>query len=170
MYAVDSNPKGKAKVNTIIGAASKAILNLSKLIVILTSITIVLLIFIQVLLRYVFLRPLLGTEELAAIVVMWLWFFAMAYSTHQRFHVHSEPPIKNRSFHRALGIVSPFFCLFITVIFGYYSYQYAHWTYVKNLVTSSLGLPLIIGVLPVFIGLVITAGYFVRDILNTVRR
>ena len=150
-------------------ATEKVSVSISEWIVIISSLVIVGVMFLEVLLRYVFKAPLYGTEEIATNMVLWLWFFGMAYATYCGFYIGSNFPIRKRSAQDIFALVKPIFCLIITLIFCYFSYQYCHWTVVKNLHSISLRFPLIYGVVAVFIGLVLTAVYLIREIVIKTR-
>ena len=152
-----------------LSVTEKVSVSISEWIVIISSLVLIGVMFLEVLLRYVFKAPLYGTEEIAINVVLWLWFLGMAYATYKGFYIGSNFPIRKRSAQNIFAVVKPIFCLIIVLIFCYFSYEYCLWTVVKDIRAVSLRFPLIYGVVAVFIGLVLTAVYFIREIIIKAR-
>jgi len=140
-----------------------------KWVIIATSLVIVFSIFIEVFFRYVFSRPIWGAEEIDVSALLWLWFIAFAYATYRRFHVGSSFPIRKRLAQNIFGIFSPSFCLIVTLISCYFAYRYCAFTIAQPLTNPVLGFPMIYVNVAAFIGLVLIAVYFIRDIVTKVR-
>jgi TRAP-type C4-dicarboxylate transport system permease small subunit len=139
-----------------------------KVMIITTSLVIVASIVIEVFFRYVLSRPIWGAEEIDVSALLWLWFIAIAYATYRRFHVGSTFPIRKRIAQNIFSIVSPTFCLIVTLISCYYAYQYAVFTVAQDLTNTVLGFPMIYVNVAAFVGLVLVACYLVRDVVTQI--
>ena len=136
---------------------------LIKGLIITSSVTIVLLTCIQVILRYVFKNPLLGPEELSITVVLWLLFAGAAYTGALSFHITGGVPVKKDSIRRLLEVGYSLFGLVIVCIFGYLAFQHSLWLIEENVVTISLRIPYIFGMVGVLLGILLMAVYLVRE-------
>jgi TRAP-type C4-dicarboxylate transport system permease small subunit len=58
--------------------------------IIIAGCVVVVLIFIEVMLRYVFGSPLFGVEELVTLIAMWLYFLGASYGAYERSHIKAE--------------------------------------------------------------------------------
>ncbi|KUK61302.1 MAG: Tripartite ATP-independent periplasmic transporter DctQ component, partial [Synergistales bacterium 57_84] len=63
---------------------------LQKIIMIISSMAILTLVLVQVLLRYVFVMPLMGVEEVATMVGFWLYFMGASWGTAERSHIKAD--------------------------------------------------------------------------------
>ncbi|MGB1239288.1 MAG: TRAP transporter small permease [Pseudomonadales bacterium] len=91
-------------------------------------ISLALLMFIQVILRYVLDSPFVGIEEMSILLAVWIYFLGMGYATKTQEHIHggilslvvSDPLILNAT--RLFGGV---LCMLGACVFGYFALQYA---------------------------------------------
>ena len=131
--------------------------------VVASSLVVVLAIFIQVVLRYVFRHPLLGMEEIAIMVVLWLWFMAIASASERGFHISGGLPVTRQSVRDIMEVVYPFICLLVTVIFGYLCYLYCAWVIEAKVISGGLQLPWILSVSGAFLGFVLNTIFLTRE-------
>ena len=55
--------------------------------IIIAGCVVAVLIFIEVMLRYVFGSPLFGVEEMVTLIAMWLYFLGASYGAYERSHI-----------------------------------------------------------------------------------
>jgi len=131
--------------------------------VVASSLVMVLAIFTQVILRYVFRHPLLGMEEIAIMVVLWLWFMAIASASERGFHISGGLPVTRKSVRDIMDVVYPFICLLVTVVYGYLCYLYCAWVVEAKVISGGLQLPWILSVSGAFLGLVLNTVFLTRE-------
>lgn len=141
----------------------------TKTVIVVSSVAITFLICFQVVRRYVFLAPLLGLEEIALMVVLWLWFFSIVYATSKGFHISGGLPMRSQSAQRIMEVGYSFFSLIITVIFSYLTLVYCLWVAEVKLLSLGLYIPQIYSMISVFLGLVLVAGYLIREAVVRLR-
>lgn len=153
----------------IASSVRKLPLGIMEVLIIATSLVVVMSIFIDVFLRYVFGFPLWGAETVAMSVMVWLWFTALPYSIYRRFQIASTFPIRRRLAQDIFGIFTPCFCIIICLVTSYYFYLYSAWTLTHHTMDPVLRFPLFYIVIPGLIGLLLASVYFTRDIVANVR-
>ena len=119
--------------------------------------------------RVVLNRSIWGVEEIILSAGLYLWFAAWVYATYKRYHIGADPALRNPLLKAINTIVDVALCLIITLVFCYLSYQYCTWIVASHSKTITFGVPLIYTISVVFIGLVITAGYIMRQMVECVR-
>ncbi|RPE66607.1 TRAP-type C4-dicarboxylate transport system permease small subunit [Pacificibacter maritimus] len=127
------------------------------------------LMFTQVLLRYVFLSPFVGIEEIGLLFGVWFYFLGMAYVTRNGEHIHGgilTLVVKNPHTVRKVRFVLTLLSIIAASIFAFYAIRYAIFEIEKGRVSSYMRWPkwwwsssLIIG----FGGMVF---YFILQITN----
>ncbi len=142
-----------------LSAILKKIVIANELGVLLSSLVVVLAIFIQVILRYIFHHPLLGMEEIAIMAVLWLWFLAIASASQRGFHISGGLPVTRQSIQDIMGVVYPFVCLLVSFVFGYLCYLYCVWVIEARIISGGLLIPWIWSVSGAFLGLVLNTVY-----------
>jgi len=86
------------------------------------------LMFTQVLLRYVFASPFVGIEELSLLFGAWFYFLGIAYVTRNGEHIHGgilTMVVSNRNAIRAVRLAMTLLGIAACVLFGYYAINYA---------------------------------------------
>ena len=86
------------------------------------------LMFTQVLLRYVFASPFVGIEELSLLFGAWFYFLGVAYVTRNGEHIHGgilTMVVTKQNTVRAVRLVMTLLGIVACVIFGYYAIRYA---------------------------------------------
>jgi TRAP-type C4-dicarboxylate transport system permease small subunit len=136
---------------------------------VISSLVVVLAIFTQVVLRYIFHHPLLGMEEIAIMAVLWLWFLAIALASERGFHISGGLPVTRQSIRDIMVVVYPFICLLVTVIFGYLCYLYCVWVVEGHVISGGLFIPWIWTVSGAFLGLVLNAVFLTWEAVAKLR-
>jgi TRAP-type transport system small permease protein len=128
-----------------------------------------LLVFIQVILRYVLRHPLMGIEELLLFPTIWLYFLGGAIASRDRNHIECRVVtmyLKTASSlhlaNSAKGAISLVVCLWLT----YWAYEYL--TYAVRVWKESdmLYIPLVLGESAIFVGLTLMSVYTLAETLN----
>jgi len=148
---------------TTFSVVLKRIVTLNEWGIVFFSLVIVLAIFIQVILRYLFHHPLLGMEEIAIMAVLWLWFLAMASASERGFHISGGLPITKQSIRDVMELFYPFVCLLVSVVFSYLCYLYCVWVVEAKVISGGLQLPWILSVAGAFVGLVLNTMFLTRE-------
>ena len=76
-------------IRTAAGGIWQALLRLQEGILIVASVLFVSDIFIDVIMRYVIRKPLLGIEELAPVFALWVYFIGASYASHEHSHIYA---------------------------------------------------------------------------------
>ena len=86
------------------------------------------LMFTQVLLRYVFASPFVGIEELSLLFGAWFYFLGVAYVTRNGEHIHGgilTMVVKKQNTVRAVRLLMTLLSIAACAVFGYYAIKYA---------------------------------------------
>ena len=86
------------------------------------------LMFVQVVLRYVFASPFVGIEELSLLFGAWFYFLGVAYVTRNGEHIHGgvlTMVTKSRNTVRLVRLVMTLLGVAACAVFGYYAIRYA---------------------------------------------
>ena len=136
---------------------------IQKSIMVLASLTILTLVVVQVTLRYVFVRPLMGVEELATMTGFWLYFMGASWGTADRSHIKADlvnafvkDPRKLLWIQAGVALLSLGLCIFMT----YWGWQYVLWGISRWQRSSTLMIPMIYSQVSIFICAVLMIFYF----------
>ncbi len=102
------------------------------------------LMFAQVLLRYVFLSPFVGIEEIGLLFGVWSYFLGMAYVTRNGEHIHGgilTLVVKNPRTVRKVRFVLTILSIIAASIFAFYAIRYAIFEIEKGRVSSYMRWP-----------------------------
>lgn len=124
-------------------------------------------VFIQVLLRYVFKAPLMGIEELLLFPTIWLYMLGGAMASEKRSHITCGILIlyiKTEKGMNIFNIIKAFFAsitsLWLTYwAFWYFSYSLRMWKY-----SAILSAPMFFAESAIFIGLVLMTFYSIYEL------
>ena len=86
------------------------------------------LMFTQVVLRYVFASPFVGIEELSLLFGAWFYFLGVAYVTRNGEHIHGgilTMVVKTQNTVRTVRLLMTVLSIAACTVFGYYAIQYA---------------------------------------------
>lgn len=102
-------------------------------------------VFLQVLLRYVFHSPFLGIEEITLIVVSWFYLIGASYSVHEGIFIKAEVlPIfvKNQLLLKRLKVATTFLSIVAVAVLGYLAFVYFLWAAGARVTTMMLMWPI----------------------------
>lgn len=162
----------KRTVN-ILSAIGRHFISLQKGVIIASSIFLVALVFTEVMLRYVFKAPIFGTDELAIMVAVWVYFIGVAHCTYTRSHIEGglvSIISQKKLFADSVRLVVLLLTLACCVVFTLMSYEWCLWTIENEVTTTSLLLPTIYGEVAILIGAILMDVYFAIEVAEVVRR
>ncbi len=110
---------------------------------------------VQVLLRYVFLSPFLGIEEVAVLLGLWVYFLGLVYVTRTRGHISSgvlQLFIERAILLKLLEAVKLLLCIISSCIFLYFSINYVLQTFESGRSSTYLSWPMTIWVASMVFG------------------
>ncbi len=125
----------------------KALTRIEHAMIITCCVGLAVLMVVQVLLRYVFLYPFLGIEEVAVLLGLWIYFLGLVHVTRTRQHISSgvlQLFIERESTLRLLEIGKFVLCIASSCIFLYFSVNYLIQTYESGRSSTYLSWPMVI--------------------------
>jgi len=138
-----------------------------------TGFFILLVMFIQVLLRYIFLSPLFGLEEIALLIISWFYFFGAAYSVRNESYIQANIIsliVKSHRIRKRFNIASLVFSLTATLLLFFYGLKYAIWSNVNNVVTPHFLINVNYGFCALVVGSLLMSLHFVQLIQREIKR
>jgi len=132
-------------------------------VILVSCIPLVLLVFIQVWLRYVFHVPMLWVEEIAITPAFWFYMMGAAYAVYERTHIRVDiVEIAIHSPRRRLIIrfISALITLGLAMLFVWWGYHYFVWDLQMNQETATLRYPMIYGRCSIFFAAGILGGFY----------
>jgi len=123
----------------------------------------VVLVFIQVWLRYVFHVPMLWVEEIAVTPAFWFYMMGAAYAVYERSHIRVdivEIMVRDPKRRLIIRFVSALITLGLAMLFVYWGYHFFVWDLQMNMETATLRYPLIYGRCSIFFGAGILGGFY----------
>ncbi len=127
-----------------------------------TSILIVILVMIQVILRYVFKQPIMGVEEMATMLGFWMYFIGAANGSRERSQIKADllnVIVKNPKKLAFVKAGVTLFTLIMIAIMTNWTWNYVIWS-LKTLERSpSLGIPMIYSQMALFVSAVLMLLY-----------
>lgn len=147
---------------------------IERAIMVVTSITIVVLVMVQVVLRYVFKHPIMGVEEMATLVGFWMYFIGAAYGSRERSHIKADllnvmvKDMKKLAFVKSLVTL---FTLVMAAIMTNWTWNYVLWSLATFERSPSLRIPMIYSQVALFVAALLMTLYtfveFVDYLLQT---
>src|SRR5690554_1526937 len=116
------------------------IIKLQRIAMLVSTIIVILGVVLQVITRYVFRVSIVGIEEFAAYVAIWLYFIGASYGSYERSHISAELihlVFKNpRNYAKARAVVS----IFTSIILLYalpWAYDYIVWGIIRKEISNA---------------------------------
>ncbi|MFQ5997099.1 MAG: TRAP transporter small permease [Dehalococcoidales bacterium] len=132
-------------------------------VILVSCIPLVVLVFIQVWLRYVFHVPMLWVEEIAVTPAFWFYMMGAAYAVYERSHITVDiVAVMVRRPKRRLTIrfISALITLGLAMLFVYWGYYFFVWDLQMNMETATLRYPMIYGRCSIFFAAGILGGFY----------
>jgi TRAP-type C4-dicarboxylate transport system permease small subunit len=138
-----------------------------------TGLGLAVLMFTQVIMRYVLESPFAGIEEAAILLAVWVSFLGMGYATKQRSHIHGGivslivyDPFKIQMLRFIVSII----CLVTACIFGYFSAKYGLFVIEKERMSLYLQWPKGLWTASMVFGFLLMSVYFLLQTLKDFRQ
>lgn len=155
------------------GQRIEAVLNqLFRLLMFSAGLLLAILMFAQVIMRYVLESPFTGIEEASILLAVWVYFLGMGYATRQHEHIHGgilslvvKDPYKTQQF-RLFGSV---ICMLAAVVFGYFAIAYALKEIDRGRLSINLRWPRGIWSASMIVGFSMMVVYFLLNALQQIR-
>jgi TRAP-type C4-dicarboxylate transport system permease small subunit len=151
------------------GGLWKALAFPQKAIMIISSLSILTLIVVQVFLRYVFVKPLMGIEELATMVGFWLYFMGASWGTADRSHIKADLVnafVKDPKKLVWIKTFTAFLSVCLSLFMTYWGWQYVLWGFQKGQTSSVLLIPMVYSQISIFICALLMDFYFAVEFLD----
>lgn len=137
-----------------------------------TGLGLAILMFTQVIMRYVLESPFAGIEEAAILLAVWVSFLGMGYATKERSHIHGgivslvvDDPLKISM----LRLIVSAICFITACIFGYFAAKYGLFVIEKERMSLYLQWPKGLWTASMVFGFVLMASYFLLQIVKDFR-
>ncbi|MBN3562731.1 TRAP transporter small permease [Aliamphritea spongicola] len=131
------------------------------------------LMFAQVIMRYVLESPFTGIEEASILLAVWVYFLGMGYATRQHDHIHGgilslvvKDPYKTQLF-RLFGSL---ICMLAACVFGYFACKYALKEIDRGRLSINLRWPRGIWSASMIVGFAMMVGYFLLNAIGQIRQ
>lgn len=131
------------------------------------------LVFVEVMLRYVFGSPLFGIEELVCLIAMWLYFIGATYGAYERSHIKAELAylwFKTPKSYALVRSVSSGITLVLAIIMIKWSYPYFIWGITEGETSQALLLPMVLSQSAIFFGAILMSLYFLVELGDYIRQ
>jgi len=132
---------------------------------------ITLLVFIEVMLRYVMGSPLFGVEELIVLIAMWLYFIGASYGSYERSHIKAElinTWVKSPKKYALVRSISSGITFILSLIMVSWTYPFFIWSITKGGTSQALLLPMYYFQSAVFVGAILMSLYFFTEFVDYV--
>ncbi|WP_136679843.1 TRAP transporter small permease [Neptunomonas sp. XY-337] len=136
---------------------------------ILAGLGLALLMFTQVVLRYLLNSPFSGIEEASILLAVWIYFLGMGYATREREHIHGgivSLVVKDPYKVKLIRFIGSITCMLAAILFGYFACKYALKEIDKGRVSINLRWPRGIWSASMIVGFAMMVGYFLLETIN----
>jgi len=150
----------------------KFLLHLQRWLLIASSIFLMLIMCLEVLLRYVFKSDLFAIEEIVVIVAFWLYFIGSSYGVYNKSHVKADfiPEILSKKAQALLSVIVRLNMSVICCLFTYWSIDMIGHGIKYMPRTTGLGIPLVISQFSILLGYslmsIYSVVYFLEDLFG----
>lgn len=147
--------------------------NIQQVVLFLLLLGIAILVFIQVILRYVLNSPLMGIEELLLFPTIWLYTIGNANSALER-NLLSAPVIysfiKDPKKYKITKIITGLTSFIISCWLTYWAYHYLRYSVRVQKLSSSLYIPLVYAESFFFIGFLLMSVYIFIEVIDNINK
>jgi len=134
-----------------------------------TSVSVVLLVFMQVIMRYFLDIPLYGIEEIAIYLAVWSYFIGASYGAKQKEHISAsliDVVLPDGRWQDFIVMVSDLITAIVSAWMVVWSWHYLAWTFKRGTVSVDLGIHMGWVHSAIFIGLSLMTLYFSIDFVT----
>lgn len=149
-----------------------ALVKAQRWLLIIAGCLITILVFTQVLLRYVFKSPLFGIEELIVFIAMWLYFIGASLGAYERSHIKADVIhvwVKSARGMAIIHTINSAITVTLSAIMVSWCYQYFLFGIRKGGQSPALRLPLVLPQSAVFVGAILMTLYFAVELVDNFR-
>ncbi len=149
-----------------------ALVYLQRWFLIIAGCLITVLVFIEVMLRYVFESPLFGIEELIVFIAMWLYFIGAALGAHDRSHIKADVIhvwVKSPRGMAIIHTINSVITVTLSAIMASWCYDYFLFGIQKGGQSPALRIPLVLPQSAVFVGAILMTLYFFVELVDNFR-
>lgn len=174
-----SSPECAVELEAPKNFVDRIIINLFSIICFVSMISLTLIICVATFFRYVLEGNLYGYEEWVKLMAFWLYFIGAAIGAYNRTHVSADlvnAYLPEGILKKSLTVLKNLITVGVAALFAWYGYDFFMFGYQGPLgtgiaipKTSVWRIPLWVGYISVFIGLVFMLYYFTRDLILSVR-
>ena len=144
---------------------------LQKIFMLVAGSIITLLVFIEVVLRYVLGSPLFGVEELICLIAMWLYFIGASYGAYERSHIKAELIhiwFKKPRTYALVKAISSLITFILSIIMITWTYPYFIWGMTKGETSQALLIPMVVSQSAIFVGAILMSFYFLTELIDCI--
>jgi len=145
------------------------LIDLQKIFMLVAGSIITLLVFVEVVLRYVLGSPLFGVEELICLIAMWLYFIGASYGAYERSHIKAELIhiwIKRPRTYALVKALSSLITFILSIIMISWTYPYFIWGITKGETSQALLIPMVLSQSAIFVGAILMSLYFLTELID----
>lgn len=154
-----------------LGYASNLLINIQKIILIISFSLIVIGLGFTVFMRYFIQADIPGFQEIIIIPALWLYFIGASYGSYSKYHISVDlidTYIKNKKVLSVIQLLTTIISSATLVIMTYWSFEHIFWSFSIGSKSSHWNIPEYVPHLSIFIGLLLMTGYILRDLFNKV--
>jgi len=154
------------------GAIWQGMDKLQQIILILTSVFISVFMFVEVMLRYVFHKPLMGIEEIIPLGAMWLYFIGASYGSYKRTHIKAEVVeviVKKPRPVSIARVVASFVSFGVALYLCKWGLDFFIFGVTAGQLSATLFIPMVYSQSAVFFGMILMTFYFLIELIDRVR-
>lgn len=136
-------------------------IRLQQTLLILMSVFVVLIMCVEVLLRYVFKSDLFGIEEIVVIAAFWLYFMGSSYGVYDKSHVKADiiPQLLSVRNAKKLSVVINFTIAILCIVYGYWATDMVFYSIEWMPKTTGLRIPIFISQTSILLGYILMSFY-----------
>lgn len=163
---------GRSTAARVVLALWNGLAFLQRALLVISASFITLLVFSEVILRYILQLPLMEVEEIATLVAFWMYFIGASYGTYERSHISAEIIhvfVKNPQHMAAVRFVRSAMSLALAAILTYWAYTYFAWGIERRELSRVLLLPMVYSQSSMFFGSALMTFYFLVQTIDEAR-
>jgi len=154
------------------GAVWQGMDRLQRIVLIATSLFISVFMFVEVMLRYVFHKPIMGIEEILPLGAFWLYFIGASYGSFKRTHIKAEVVemmVKNPRRVAITRVVASVITFGVSLYLCKWGFDFFVYGLTQGQFSATLFIPMVYSQSAVFFGLILMTFYFLIELIDRVR-
>jgi len=143
-----------------------------RIVLIVASLFVSTFIFVEVMLRYVFQKPIMGIEEILPLGAFWLYFIGASYGSFTRSHIKAEiieVMVKNTRAVAVIRTIASFIAFGLGLYLCKWGYDFFIYGLTEGEFSATLFIPMVYSQSAVFFGLILMTFYFLIEFIDRVR-